>query len=80
MKLSEIKEMSSEEIGKQLIAEGSNLVDLRFSHELKQLTNTSKLRATKKDIARMKTILKERVRIGGSEKKSTPVLDKGVDA
>lgn len=80
MKLSEIKEMSSEEIGKQLIAEGSNLVDLRFSHELKQLTNTSKLRATKKDIARMKTILKERVRLGGSAKNSSPVLDKGVDA
>ena len=77
MKLSEIKEMSAEEIGKQLIAEGSNLVDLRFSHELKQLTNTSKLRATKKDIARMKTILKERELVA---KNSSPVLDKGVDA
>lgn len=77
MKLSEIKEMSSEEIGKQIIAEGSNLVDLRFSHELKQLTNTAKLRSTKKDIARMKTILKERAL---AEKKSGKVLDKGVDA
>ncbi|MDP3149967.1 MAG: 50S ribosomal protein L29 [Ignavibacteria bacterium] len=80
MKLSEIKEMSSEEIGKQIIGEEINMVDLRFSHELKQLTNTAKLRATKKDIARMKTILKERVRRGGSEKISSPVLDKGVDA
>lgn len=80
MKLSEIKEMSSEEIGKQIVGEANNLVDLRFSHELKQLTNTAKLRSTKKDIARMKTILKERVRSGGSEKKSSPVLDKGVDA
>jgi len=77
MKLSEIKEMSSEEIGKQIVGEQSNLVDLRFSHELKQLTNTSKLRSTKKDIARMKTILKERAL---SEQKSSPVLDKGVDA
>jgi large subunit ribosomal protein L29 len=79
MKLSEIKEMSSEEIGKQVVGEESNLVDLRFSHELKQLTNTAKLRATKKDIARMKTILKERVRQGGSEQKSA-LVDKGVDA
>jgi len=77
MKLSEIKEMSSEEIGKQVVGEESNLVDLRFSHELKQLTNTAKLRATKKDIARMKTILKEREL---SEKKSRLMQDKGVDA
>ncbi|NCQ18260.1 MAG: 50S ribosomal protein L29 [Ignavibacteria bacterium CG_4_8_14_3_um_filter_37_9] len=76
MKLSEIKEMSSEEIGKQLIGEESNLVDLRFSHELKQLTNTSKLRSTKKEIARMKTILKERELL---EKISIP-SEKGVDA
>lgn len=77
MKLSEIKEMSSEEIGKQIVGEQGNLVDLRFSHELKQLTNTAKLRSTKKDIARMKTILKERAL---AEQKSSPVLDKGVDA
>jgi len=76
MKLSEIKEMSSEEIGKQIVGEENNLVDLRFSHELKQLTNTAKLRATKKDIARMKTLLKEREL---SEKKSV-ATDKGVDA
>jgi len=76
MKLSEIKEMSSEEIGKQIVGEESNLVDLRFSHELKQLTNTAKLRATKKDISRMKTILKEREL---SEMNSTSA-DKGVDA
>jgi len=76
MKLSEIKEMSSEEIGKQVVAEQSNLVDLRFSHELKQLTNTAKLRLTKKDIARMKTILKEREL---SETKSAST-DKGVNA
>lgn len=77
MKLSEIKEMSSEEIGKQIHSEESNLVDLRFSHELKQLTNTAKLRSTKKNIARMKTILKERE---SSEIKSGLTQDKGVEA
>jgi len=76
MKISEIKELASEEIGKQIVGEENNLVDLRFSHELKQLTNTAKLRSTKKDIARMKTILKEREL---SEKKSIST-DKGVDA
>lgn len=60
MKIYEIREMKSEEIIKRIAEEEKNLVDLRFQHELKQLTNTAKLNNTKKDIARMKTILKER--------------------
>lgn len=60
MKIREIREMSSDELLKRIVEEENNLVDLRFSHELKQLTNTAKLRTAKKDIAKMKTILKER--------------------
>jgi len=36
------------------------LIDLRFQHELKNLSNTAKLRNVKKDIAKLKTVLKER--------------------
>ncbi|MHC1737882.1 MAG: 50S ribosomal protein L29 [Ignavibacteriaceae bacterium] len=60
MKIREIREMSSDEMLKRIVEEENNLVDLRFSHELKQLTNTAKLRTAKKDIAKMRTILKER--------------------
>lgn len=60
MKNYEIREMSTEEIKKRILEEQTNLVDLRFQQELKNLTNTSKLRLVKKDIAKMKTILKER--------------------
>lgn len=60
MKLYEIKEMTSDELVKRIEEEEKNLVDLRFSHELKQLNNTAKLKLAKKDIARMKTILVER--------------------
>ncbi len=60
MKIKEIKELSSEELVKRIDEEENSLVDLRFSHELKQLSNTAKLKNTKKDIAKMKTILKER--------------------
>lgn len=60
MKIYQIREMSTEEIKKRILEEQKNLVDLRFQHELKNLTNTAKLRLTKKDIARMKTILRER--------------------
>jgi large subunit ribosomal protein L29 len=62
MKLYEIKEMTSNELVQRIEEEEKNIVDLRFSHQLKQLNNTSKLKLAKKDIARMKTILGERLR------------------
>ena len=60
MKMYEISEMAVEEIAKRIVEEEENLVDLRFQHELKSLTNTAKLANVKKDIARLKTVLKER--------------------
>lgn len=60
MKIYEIREMSTEEIVKRIEEEEANLLDLRFQHELKNLTNTSKLKLVKKDVAMMKTVLHER--------------------
>ncbi|NWG27355.1 MAG: 50S ribosomal protein L29 [Ignavibacteriaceae bacterium] len=60
MKIHEIREMKTEEIIQRIKDEQKNLVDLRFSHQLKQLTNTAKIRNVKRDIARLKTILQER--------------------
>ncbi|MBU1098640.1 MAG: 50S ribosomal protein L29 [Ignavibacteriae bacterium HGW-Ignavibacteriae-2] len=60
MKIYEIREMNNEEIIKRIEEEQADLLDLRFQHELKNLTNTAKLKLVKKDIAMMKTILKER--------------------
>lgn len=68
MKMYEIAEMSEEEIVKRIKEEENNLVDLKFQHELKNLTNTSKLKTVKKDIAKMKTLLRER-QLKASEKK-----------
>ncbi len=65
MKIHEIREMKTEEIVRQIEEEERNLVDLRFAHQVKELTNTAKLNLLKKDISRMKTILKERA---GKEK------------
>ena len=60
MKIFEIREMPTEEIKKRILEEQKNLVDLRFQQELKNLTNTAKLHAVRKDVAKMNTILKER--------------------
>jgi large subunit ribosomal protein L29 len=60
MKINDIREMKNEELKHQLDEEQKNLIDLRFQQQLKQLTNTSKLKQVKKDVARMKTVLRER--------------------
>jgi large subunit ribosomal protein L29 len=52
--------MTDEELKKRIIEEENNLVDLRFALATKQLTNTAKIKLTKRDIARMKTVLRER--------------------
>ena len=77
MKIHDIKEMKTEELIKQIDEESKNLVDLRFSHQLKQLTNTSKLKLVKKDIAKMKTVLREREL---TEKKSVKETKEGVNS
>ena len=62
MRMNEIREMSTEEIEKRIQQEEVDLVDLRFQHELKNLTNTSKLKLVRKDIARMKTVLGQKAK------------------
>ncbi|MEW6653152.1 MAG: 50S ribosomal protein L29 [Bacteroidota bacterium] len=52
--------MSTDELRKRILEEQKNMIDLRFQLELKNLTNTAKIYNTRKDIAKMKTILKER--------------------
>ena len=59
MKAHEIRELKKEELIKRIADEQKDIIDLRFAHQLKQLTNTAKLKIAKSDIARMKTILKE---------------------
>ena len=60
MKIHEIKEMKTEDIIQRIKDEELSLVDLRFSHQLKQLTNTAKIKNVKRDIARLKTVLRDR--------------------
>lgn len=60
MKIYEIREMSKDELLKRIQEEEANLVDMRFQHELKNLTNTAKLKEARRDIAKMKTVLRER--------------------
>jgi large subunit ribosomal protein L29 len=60
MKTQDIRELSVEDIEKKISEEEGNMVDLRFTHQLKQLTNTAKIKLTRKDIAKLKTVLREK--------------------
>ena len=60
MKASELRELSLEELGHALADLNQELFNLRFQHATDQLENPMRLRQTKRDIARIKTVLRER--------------------
>ena len=58
MKASEIREMSVDELNEKLTSLKEELFALRFQLAINQLDNTARLKAVKKDIARIKTTLR----------------------
>jgi len=62
MKPREIREMSDEQIQRELEALERRVFDLRTQAETEELQVPSELRKARRDIARMRTVLRERVR------------------
>ena len=60
MNISEIRALSSSELSKKLREEKEELFNLRFKHSINQLDNPMKLVETKKNIARILTVLREK--------------------
>ncbi|ABX31506.1 ribosomal protein L29 [Petrotoga mobilis SJ95] len=60
MRITEMRELTDEELNQELNNLKEKLFQLRFQLELGQLKNSSSIKQVKKDIARIKTILKER--------------------
>ena len=67
MKASEIRESTAAELNKKLEELRSELFNLRFQHAINQLENPMRIKAVKKDIARIKTILREMELYGDSQ-------------
>jgi large subunit ribosomal protein L29 len=59
MKASEIKDLSMEEMLRKLDDLKEELFNLRFQHETGQLENSQKMKQTKRDIAKVKTIIRQ---------------------
>ena len=59
MKAKELKNLSVEELNKKLDELKKDLFMLRMQHATNQLDNPQKIADTKRDIARVKTVLRE---------------------
>ncbi|HJC71956.1 MAG TPA: 50S ribosomal protein L29 [Candidatus Ruthenibacterium merdavium] len=58
MKAAELRKMSAAELSKKLADLKEELFNLRFQHAINQLDNPMRIEAVKKDIARVKTIMR----------------------
>ena len=59
MKASEIRKMSAAELNEKLVSLKKDLFFLRMQHATNQLDNPVKIAEVKRDIARVKTIIRE---------------------
>ena len=61
MKLQEIKEKNIDELKEAILDSKKELFTLRMGHnKLKQLENTASIKNKKREIARMKTVLRQK--------------------
>lgn len=60
MKSLELRQLTTEEIGKRIEENLEALATMKFQKATSQVENTSKFTSLRKDIARMKTIIRER--------------------
>ncbi|HEY3343589.1 MAG TPA: 50S ribosomal protein L29 [Anaerolineaceae bacterium] len=61
MKTSEIRLLSTDEISTRITDARNEMMNLRFQVVTGQLTDTSRLRVTRRNIARLETLLTERL-------------------
>ncbi len=67
MKAAEIRKLNAEEIRNNLDEKRHELMNLRFNQVTGQLTDFTKIRSLRRDIARMETILREMESAGAVE-------------
>lgn len=60
LKISEIKNMTDDQIRSELDDSFREMMNVRFQLSTKQINNPQELRAVKKNIARIKTVMTER--------------------
>lgn len=70
MKARELRELTEQELRTRLFELIEDIFNMRFKHVSQELTNPLRLRTQRREIARIKTLLKEKERSKlGEEKK-----------
>jgi large subunit ribosomal protein L29 len=69
MNAKEVRELSTEDIHKKLMESRQELMNLRFQMVTGQLTDTTRFKVTRRQIARYETVLSERSNEGKEGKK-----------
>ena len=68
MKANEVRKMSAAELESKLVDLKKDLFNLRLQHATNQLDNPVKIAEVKRDIARVKTMLRQKELSGASDK------------
>ncbi|KAA1299739.1 MAG: 50S ribosomal protein L29 [SAR202 cluster bacterium] len=77
MQITEVRELSDSELEKELTEQERALMNLRFRKATMQLTNTNELGNTRKTIARIKTVIRERAITASMASESPESLAQG---
>ena len=77
MQITEVRELNDSELVKELTEQERALMNLRFRKATMQLTNTNELGNTRKTIARIKTVIRERAITANLANKSPESLEQG---
>ena len=67
MKINELRKLTNEDLNKKITESKKELLDLRIKQSTASLEKPSKIHELRKDVARMKTILRERELSEGGE-------------
>ena len=60
MKIKEVREFDTKDLQEKLETEVAKYNQMKLNHAISPLQNPSEIKATRRDIARMKTVLRER--------------------
>ncbi|MDD6952932.1 MAG: 50S ribosomal protein L29 [Prevotella sp.] len=60
MKVKEINELETKDLNEKLEQAEAQLRQMKLNHQISPLEDSSKLKAMRRDIARMKTVLRQR--------------------
>ena len=60
MKTNEIKALETKELAERIEAEVAKYEQMKFNHSVSPLENPSLIKTVRRDIARMKTVLRQR--------------------